>query len=968
MKGADFSAQKKNMKKFGFLILSTLLLSLCILLVSCGGSKEPKPGPNEVTITFKVGGETKKVFVEKGTVPTYTGSTAKPSGKENVTYRFTGWDKEFTVATEDATYVAQYDTVPLVTYEIRWLFKDRDIKTTVKENDIPVPPSFNETVTTNSHIHTFSGWTTELVPLTQELAANPVNRIITAKYTSVLRPYTVKFMVDGKVYATTETTYDELPTLPSSNPTKSGYSSIYWTNSETPVTEEGHVCHALFAKTDAEQVWWALNDTSRLTFSNGSATDIWDNGSESMTAANSILYLTVEIRKNDESNPFFSDYVDRVVSQLKYLLDPANNATPMFDLKANWPYCNLTAAIALIKDTPAIWNELSADDKSGIDLLMECFAYILTFGTDDDNHYLTGPSLTGNFAKGWNPNYRFANVAPMIFIAEYFGGADEVDALLLSFDFDSVTERLYQKGFMRAYENWHTRPVSGCPSPKQAMMNGGQLCYAENDKGYMPGANAGYGVGVRTAYTYDGYRLDQPAEILRSLFEYNYSGGEVKSSYDFRGQTVSYIDGYLRSPYEGELGQMLEFISSDGGGFRSSAEYCMHDFLMVSAILEVVVQLDIYDPLASENEDIFLLVWVGNQDFVFKYEKGYMSYSNGKSEGIIKEEEKKGYFLMKSLWQLAYGDLGLAGDESINDGITGNLPDSGSPETPSSSLNVAGNVVNGANVIRLDSKSTASAIVSTMSLSGLYAAGNHFYPTSENPNGNSLFIEFSILFNPTLSKLDYAGLSIGRISTFEKGDSDGLTPYYLAMAAGFGDLWCQTLGGFESTSGTTVLEGAACNKGNGTYPNIGAYGWHRIGVEYHQSAEIVSNKVQYTLTVSLYVDGILVSKVKVPHSTIVDSSKAKPGIKNLLFTAKIVDNQLVYSDNAAAADTLIAPYFCEGSGTNGSDVAYFVTKDVSVTAGTEFVSAVTPVTSPAAATFEVASGVTFDAKQYFEIN
>ncbi|MBR6545826.1 MAG: hypothetical protein IKT72_02715, partial [Clostridia bacterium] len=69
---------------------ATLMIFGCLALVSCGGSKEPKPGPNEVTITFKVGGEKIKQFVEKGTVPVFEGSTVRPSGNENVTYRFTG--------------------------------------------------------------------------------------------------------------------------------------------------------------------------------------------------------------------------------------------------------------------------------------------------------------------------------------------------------------------------------------------------------------------------------------------------------------------------------------------------------------------------------------------------------------------------------------------------------------------------------------------------------------------------------------------------------------------------------------------------------------------------------------------------------------------------------------------------------------------------------------------------------------
>ncbi len=405
--------------------------------------------------------------------------------------------------------------------------------------------------------------------------------------------------------------------------------------------------------TDEDQLNWALDDDTDLSFSHPDPEwDKWDNGADIMTATNSLLYLTYELRNCYNNSTYYDACLTRILEQLRYLIDEDNNATPFFDLKANWPYCNLTGAIALCKDTPAIWNSLTKDERARYDLIMECFAYILTLGTDDDNDYETGPLLDGNFAKGWNPNYRLANVAPMLFIADYFGGADAVDALLLSFDYDSVIARMKAYGFERSYNAWTTEPASGKPTVKEIMMNGGKAYLAD-------GSSAGSGVGVKTEYTYKGYRLDQPDKILRSLFEYNYSGGTVKSSikkYSFIGDTVAYIDGNLKSPYEGQKGMMLEFNSDDGGGIRSSAEYCMHDFIMVVAILMVTEELDIYDPLDAENLDLFALVWVGNQDFMYKYEMGYMSYANGESEGVVKESTKKGYMLMKALWNDRYGD------------------------------------------------------------------------------------------------------------------------------------------------------------------------------------------------------------------------------------------------------------------------------------------------------------------------
>ncbi|MBR6545332.1 MAG: hypothetical protein IKT72_00130, partial [Clostridia bacterium] len=400
--------------------------------------------------------------------------------------------------------------------------------------------------------------------------------------------------------------------------------------------------------TDEKQLNWALDDDTNLSFSCPDPEwDRWDNGADIMTATNSLLYLTYELRNCYNNSTYYDACLTRILEQLRYLINEDNYATPFFDLDANWPYCNLTAAIALCKDTPAIWNSLTKDERARYDLIMECFAYICALGTDDDNDYRTGPLLGGNYAKSWNPNYRLANVTPMIFVADYFGGADAVDKLLLAFDYDSVIARMKAYGFDRSYNAWTTATPAGKPTIREIMMNGGKA-YLPDDK-WLP--SGGSGKGVRTTYTYNGYRLDQPGKILASLFEYNYSGGAVISEKK-NSSLEAYIDGGLISPYQGQLGMMLEFGKSD----RSSAEYCMHDFVMVVAILMVTEELDIYDPLDAENLDLFRLVWVGNQDFMYKYEMGYMSYANDKSQGIVKESTAKGYMLMKAWWNDRYGD------------------------------------------------------------------------------------------------------------------------------------------------------------------------------------------------------------------------------------------------------------------------------------------------------------------------
>ena len=663
------------MKKRILLFLTVLAVLCCLVaFVSCGKTKKPSPpettgDPSSVSVTFVVGGRTETVTLGKGETPSYTGSVLKPSD-EAYTYRFTGWDKAFSAVSEDTTYTALYETVPLVTYEIRWILYDSDVTTTVKENDIPVPPACEELIQTDRYIATFEGWSAELVPMTVENAALQQNRIVRALYDTVERKYQVKFMVDGQLYATTETGYGKTPTLPETAPTKTGYNSMMWIGSDKKITDNEQVCTAAFTMTDGTQLYWALSNPTPLSY-RGSK---FDNAAEVMTASNAILYLLYEIRQTDASNPYFEAYVNRIVEQLRRLIDPSENGAPHFDLCCNWPYCNLTAAITLCKNTPAVWSVLTESERSQYDFIMECFAYVLTLGTDDENNYSTGPGLTGNYNKEWNPNFRIANVMPMVFVGEYFGGAAAVNAMLLAFDYDAVIAKFEEYGFARAYTCWTASPAqkadgSYYPSPKDFMMNGGEIFLntANGTLHYVPGTAAGTGVGVRTTYTYRGYTLNEPEKIIASLLQHNYSGGAVKSSFGTysNGSPKAYIEGYLKSPYEGERGMMKEFAGSDGGNgkdgsdIRSSTDYCSHDFLMIVGALVALTELDIYAPMDNDNLSLFRLVWVGNQDFIFKFQNGYMSYSLGASKGIKYESDENGYLLLKSWWNEKYGDLKL---------------------------------------------------------------------------------------------------------------------------------------------------------------------------------------------------------------------------------------------------------------------------------------------------------------------
>ena len=255
---------------------------------------------------------------------------------------------------------------------------------------------------------------------------------------------------------------------------------------------------------------------------------------------------------------------------------------------------------------------------------------------------------------------------------------------------------------------------------------------------------------------------------------------------------------------------------------------------------------------------------------------------------------------------------------------------------------------------------------------------NHFYPTDENPLGNDLFVEFSILWNETVLNFDGANDENSKNDPYMVGRFyDGKPFYYLSPVPDMDYSDANFSGAFEwmGNFGTPISDAevttpatmCGASENYTDYPNIAGpdeanpeYGWHRFGLRYH--LELLDGKTgekleDYVGIATGFVDGVAIFKL----------STGTDGLQNwesMLFKAESDgEGGVVYSD----AGDIVVPFIMNKSNTKADTVAYLAFSDVYVTCGTDFVMKVEKVASPEAATFEVAEGVEIPAPVYFKL-
>ena len=224
-----------------------------------------------------------------------------------------------------------------------------------------------------------------------------------------------------------------------------------------------------------------------------------------------------------------------------------------------------------------------------------------------------------------------------------------------------------------------------------------------------------------------------------------------------------------------------------------------------------------------------------------------------------------------------------------------------------------------------------------------------FFPDYENPDGNDLLVEFSILWNESLHSLggDLTVMHIEDYNLFNISLTDGT----ISSRERTGDVYLypteEEIKAFPALKKVPIQD----------------YGWHRIGVRIHQEATVEDGSLKNTYIASIYLDGEMV--IQVDKSAWVfegDYGKGRTVSDASLFKAELVNGKIDYYEHTLLNEIRI----CHENFYKAGDPSYLVIADISVTCGKDFVENVgrtaVPVTGEP---FEAAAGVFLPATRYF---
>lgn len=324
----------------------------------------------------------------------------------------------------------------------------------------------------------------------------------------------------------------------------------------------------------------------------------------------------------------------KLLEQIRYNLQGENTITANGGYPAQHER-QITGALALIRHAPRVWNQLTLDEQHKIDLMMTAALVGSAFTTSDANNpkgrkpiALDGDT---NLNRGWNPNFREGMVGMMIVGTVYFGGGEEAQKVLDTFDHAAFITKLKKAGLTNLYETFTWK--------------------AANPTSDAPDANA-----IEAAiknYRYMDVPLTDPMQIYYLLTANTYAA-KVNAGLN-KGKGLSgagmLAKGADKLPNMGKDGMLKEFDSVDANGPRSSVHYCIDGF-KTNLTNHVVLIAGGYWKPGKEADEIVSRLEVGIPDLYYKLENGYIDYSKGKASKAAFDINKPGWDFAtpQSLW------------------------------------------------------------------------------------------------------------------------------------------------------------------------------------------------------------------------------------------------------------------------------------------------------------------------------
>ncbi len=228
----------------------------------------------------------------------------------------------------------------------------------------------------------------------------------------------------------------------------------------------------------------------------------------------------------------------------------------------------VTGMFAVVRHTPRVWNQLSADERHKIDLVMTGALVGSAFTTSDRNPFVVAHSQQytvdgdDNVDRDWNPNYLEGMVGMLVVAPGYFGGGSQAQAVLDGYNNDAFVAAARAAGLTNLVQTFTWR----AEHPSSHAPTGAQLEQAVH------------------GFRYYGFSLNDPMALFRHLTDDTFGvrvncglndGVGVPSS---NGQAGIIVSGCAQLPNKGALGMLKELDSVDAGGPRSSALYAYDSY------------------------------------------------------------------------------------------------------------------------------------------------------------------------------------------------------------------------------------------------------------------------------------------------------------------------------------------------------------------------------------------------------